>query len=49
MHVPAGEEGGPGGLENLLKAEEKGWEEKGWEKKKGDDNDEADELGERRG
>ena len=41
LQVPAGEEGMPGGLANLLKAEEEGWE-----KKKGGDNDE---MGGRRG
>ena len=45
LHVPAGEEGGPGGFPNLLKEEEK---EKDEDKKKEDDNDE-EEMGERRG
>ena len=38
LHVPAGEEGGPGGLPNLLKKEEK--EEDDEEKKEDDDEEE---------
>ena len=43
--VPAGEEGGPGGLPNLLKEEEK---EKDEEEKKEDDDEEEEMEGKRR-
>ena len=39
LQVPAGEEGGPRGLSNLLKEEEKEEDE---EEKKGDDDDEEE-------
>ena len=45
LQVPAGEKGGPGGLPNLLKEEEK---EKDDKEKNEDDND-KEEIGGRRG
>ena len=45
LHVPAGEEGGPGGLPNLLKEEEKEEDE---EEKKEDDDYEEEMEGKRR-
>ena len=45
LQVPAGEEGGPGGLPNLLKEEEKEEDE---EEKKEDDDDEEEMEGKRR-
>ena len=45
LQIPAGDEGGPGGLLNLLKEEEKKETE---EEKKGDDDDEEEMEGKRR-
>ena len=45
LQVPAGEEGGPGGLPNLLKEEEKEEDE---EEKKEDGDDEEEREGKRR-
>ena len=44
LHVPVGEEGGPGGLPNLLKEEEM---EEAEEEKKADGDDEEDMKGKR--